>query len=677
MFRKRHLLILLATVVFSLSSIAAAQTGQIWSLSSDSDTLTIEYPTGWVLDYDQIIVLASSEAAQQASADGDAIPAGELVFTILQPGQLTEGGMSPTIDPTEAVETMIGLGEFLGRAEPYNVNGVAGASAMVRSMEVIYGQIVALGFDGGTVVVLVEAGSPPGELAATIDQVIGGIGYVSEGSAPIAGDAADGAEPAFLWMVSAPTGDTDVATFGDLHSVAVAADRSLYVFDADNGIWQIDPVDGSVIGQIQPQGLFFSDDLDVDPATGNLYIASWSEGSIFVVTPEGEVLDKIGSTGPEDGQFGTFSPQTVVIHNGELYASDGNKDAEGNGYSRIQVFGLDGSFLRAIDTTDITAFEPEFDVAPDGYLYVGGFGTTIGLFAPDGTLIDDEIGGGALFGVALSGIDVAEDGTVFVASWHDGFMLLTPEGEITGQYGVRVSNDIPDSYTPSIGEYLSPTGIAVSSDGIVYMTDNFNGKASALTALTLNGAIVPPGVAQSQVTQVARAAEETRQWASAATGSSQYGSDSWSFAQATGAPNTSECADRVTAWASSSSTGRETLALEFEQAVLPSEINVYQTYNPGSITRVELTNTDDSVVLAVPDSADPPGNTPCPGVFTLDVSNFDVPVNGVILYFDQSIGGSWNEIDAVELVGTLASGASETSGTSAFASATFGNLTLE
>ncbi len=64
-------------------------------------------------------------------------------------------------------------------------------------------------------------------------------------------------------------------------------------------------------------------------------------------------------------------------------------------------------------------------------------------------------------------------------------------------------------------------------------------------------------------------------------------------------------------------------------------------------------NTETGDITEIPESADPPGNTECPGVFTLDIEDVDTTVDAVIIYFDQSIGGDWNEIDAVELVGTL------------------------
>jgi hypothetical protein len=147
-------------------------------------------------------------------------------------------------------------------------------------------------------------------------------------------------------------------------------------------------------------------------------------------------------------------------------------------------------------------------------------------------------------------------------------------------------------------------------------------------------------------------AEGIRQWASSADGSSQYGSTSWSFEQATGEPDTTDCGDLRTAWASSSPTTKEYLILAFEQPVIPTQINIYQTFNPGSIVSVGVGNSESSgEPITLPNSADAPGNTSCPGVFTVDVTGVDTPVDYVVIYIDQTEIRNWNEIDAVELVG--------------------------
>jgi len=145
---------------------------------------------------------------------------------------------------------------------------------------------------------------------------------------------------------------------------------------------------------------------------------------------------------------------------------------------------------------------------------------------------------------------------------------------------------------------------------------------------------------------------ELRQWASSASATSEYGPDSWSAQQATGEPDTDTCGDATTAWASESSRGNDTLTVEFDVAVIPLQVNIYQTYNPGAIIEVRLI-TEDGDVIIVPDSADPLENTPCPGVFTLDIVGVDAPVTSVAIDLNQKLTGSWNEIDAVELVGEL------------------------
>lgn len=214
--------------------------------------------------------------------------------------------------------------------------------------------------------------------------------------------------------------------------------------------------------------------------------------------------------------------------------------------------------------------------------------------------------------------------------------LITVSGETIG---------IPESADPP-GNTECPGVFSLNVEGIpepinqvvIHLDQTIGGNWNEIDAVELIGTIP--------------ADQPFNQWASSADGSSEYGTDAWGFAQATGEPNTTICGDSSSAWAAASSTSKETLAVGFDQPVIPSQINIHQTYNPGSIIRVELVNTETGDVTEIPESADPPGNTECPGVFTLNIEDIDTPVDAVIIYFDQSIGGGWNEIDAVELVGT-------------------------
>lgn len=149
-------------------------------------------------------------------------------------------------------------------------------------------------------------------------------------------------------------------------------------------------------------------------------------------------------------------------------------------------------------------------------------------------------------------------------------------------------------------------------------------------------------------------ADVISQWASAAVATSEFSPTDWSAQQATGSPDTRECADLPTAWASQSATGRDALTVFFDQPVFATQVNIYQSYNPGAITRVDYVLADGSGFLTINNSADP--GTPCPGVMTIDTERTKDAVFGVRLYLDQSLTGNWNEIDAVQLVGAIAEG---------------------
>jgi hypothetical protein len=288
-----------------------------------------------------------------------------------------------------------------------------------------------------------------------------------------------------------------------------------------------------------------------------------------------------------------------------------------------------------------------------------GFEVTL----PDGWLSQD-IGDGGLAMYSSSAAEVAIDGE----SLPDGeiFMLMQPPGVgfnedtegvlfedwaplvFESEEGVTSYDalDNPAQYI-NIGEELIPSNaslIMVDYDG----TEVLFVVVAAADYADIEGQVIP---ILNSVTASGETLDLVRQWATSAEATSQYGDDSWSATQATGAPDTDQCGDIPSAWASASATGEDVILLEYDEAVVPTEVNIYQTYNPGAITRVELALSTEDATYVIEDSDDPPGNTDCPGVFTVDSSMIDTPVDTVIIYLNQEITGDWNEIDAVELVG--------------------------
>jgi len=157
------------------------------------------------------------------------------------------------------------------------------------------------------------------------------------------------------------------------------------------------------------------------------------------------------------------------------------------------------------------------------------------------------------------------------------------------------------------------------------------------------------------VTQAASTARTYNQWASKATATSQYGDTNWSASQATGVPNVSGCGDNGSAWASKISTGKDDLTVTFATPVVPVQVSVYESYNPGSITSIDLIPSDGSAAIPVSNSSDKGFNT-CPGIFNVKVSGITAKVNAVVIHFDQANSPSWDEIDAVQLLGQPPSG---------------------
>lgn len=142
-----------------------------------------------------------------------------------------------------------------------------------------------------------------------------------------------------------------------------------------------------------------------------------------------------------------------------------------------------------------------------------------------------------------------------------------------------------------------------------------------------------------------------RQWAISAEASSNYDNPEWAAVQATGAPNTSRCGDIQTAWASAGSDDIDWLELEYDNPVYVSAVNIYQTFNPNQVTKVELVSSFGNSVTIY--EADPiQVDQPCPYILSIVIDKTNTRYNKVRLTVDQSsMGLGWNEIDAVELVG--------------------------
>jgi len=144
---------------------------------------------------------------------------------------------------------------------------------------------------------------------------------------------------------------------------------------------------------------------------------------------------------------------------------------------------------------------------------------------------------------------------------------------------------------------------------------------------------------------------EIRQWAISARASSEYSNPNWAAIQAVGEPNVNECGDNNDAWASKNDNTVEWIELSYKTPVIPTVINIFQSYNPSQVVEVKLISPNGEKYIAWEGYPESVKN--CPDLMEITVDK-KITVNKIQITVDQRVNGwGWNEIDAVELVGRL------------------------
>jgi hypothetical protein len=144
------------------------------------------------------------------------------------------------------------------------------------------------------------------------------------------------------------------------------------------------------------------------------------------------------------------------------------------------------------------------------------------------------------------------------------------------------------------------------------------------------------------------------QWAVGAEASSEFSNPEWSADQALGKPDSPGCGDYQFAWASAASDSIDTLVLEYPNLVYPLEIVVYESFNPDQVVKVEVLDPDSGGFYTVLQKNPVQIDRPCPYELVIPVMGIKFKTNTVRITLDQSqLGLGWNEIDAVELIGSV------------------------
>jgi DNA-binding beta-propeller fold protein YncE len=121
---------------------------------------------------------------------------------------------------------------------------------------------------------------------------------------------------------------------------------------------------------------------------------------------------------------------------------------------------------------------------------------------------------------------------------------------------------------------------------------------------------------------------------------------------ADGEPDVTECGDTLRAWAPPTSTNPAILTLTYTAPLLPTQVNIVQSGNPGGILRVEVLDSASGLGRLIYEGEKEKRipSEKCPDTLSLPVKT-DFAVDTIIVTIAAS--DSPTQIDAVELVGSL------------------------
>ena len=283
--------------------------------------------------------------------------------------------------------------------------------------------------------------------------------------------------PFDLFTRNSPGPGTGLGQLNSPTGIALSPDGEvIYVMDAGNARIERFSRDGSFIGVWDAStdaGLAFAyqngqgaSGITVGP-DGLIYVADTWNHIVVVLDQEGQVVRQLGQRGvltdsgdSEDptlnpGLF--FGPRGVALVGDEIFVTD-------TGNERVQVFGKDGTFLRAFGgfgTGDGQLQEPTgIAVGPDGNIWVADSGNgRLSVFTPQGEFvaaIPVESWAGQLGVDRLNSMAFDADGVLY---------LTTPARGLLEAYDGSTFVTIPSE------DLVRPVGVAVAPDGTVLVTD--------------------------------------------------------------------------------------------------------------------------------------------------------------------------------------------------------------
>jgi hypothetical protein len=451
-------------------STAAAQTTALTPYSWDAANLTLAYPADWgtpvTNDQDgQTSLMLAQALADQPDTRPPGIP---IINLLLIPNEIPEMDLIPYIAENFSRIAITPVGTTTSTLLGFDALTAEGSS----EDGLLFGLMRAVQLpDNRILVVMGRAVEAQRDIFTQLFNDVADSIVLGAGASPVT--------PTYgvLWNTIRTPADGENA-FINLAGIAYSPSGKLFTVDATAGVIVLDSTTGSVIAAYLNEQLTAPSSITVG-VDDTVYV-----GDILCQCVQ--VLNADGTWGQPIEGFGLQSPYSIAVtSDGSVYATDQTDTG-------IQVQIINGENRESIELGIEVTTQPLLTVDPSGQVLAL---TADGLVLPIG-----EGDFSALYTLnmpspVVNAVAMDANQHFALATGDRGVLIVDSNGEPINALGRIVAN------YPLPGEFVSPKGVAIGTDGTIYITDSDGtfGSISAMNTTVASGRIgstvLIPGVA--------------------------------------------------------------------------------------------------------------------------------------------------------------------------------------
>lgn len=446
-----RMLVIFGLIILRAISPAAAQADNLTPYSWDAANLALAYPADWDAPIvGEVNGQASLQMAQTLADQPDTRPPGiPIIHLTLIPNDIPGVDLTPYM-----AENFAGLGITPVGSTASTLLGFDALIAEGSSDDsLLFGLIRAVQLPDNSI--LLVAGRAVEAQRETFTQLFNSVAdsiVLGAGSAP--------ATPIYgvLWNTMRTAADGESA-FLNLTGITASPNGKLYAVDASVGVIEIDAQTGTILAT------YANDQLTVPTA-----ITVATDGAVYVADSACQCIQVLDTDGtwrdPIEG-FGIQSPASIIATpDGTIYATD-----------QTEV-GVQVQIIRGDERQNI---ELGMEVNTQPLLAVDEGGNALALTS-DGLVLPIAEGDFAalytlnLPSALINGFALNRNNQLVLATGDRGVLIVDTTGEPLDSLGRIVAN------FPLPGEFVSTKGLAVGTDGTIYITDG-DGTFGSITAM--------------------------------------------------------------------------------------------------------------------------------------------------------------------------------------------------